>query len=169
MVRREHAVRVAAFTDLVGADLRFVNRQLGSGTRLLMDHLMQHHRIDPISLRGYESVIEESHVAVAACVASGVADVGPGIEAAALEFGLQFVPLVEEDYFLACLKPTLEHPAVARLREALASDGWGRILASLPGYAPAPAPGSVLRMSAALPWWSYRTARKRAAAPVQSA
>ena len=160
MVRKEHAYVVTGFTDFVGSGLRFVNRQLGSGTRLLMDHLVQQHRVAPASLPGYESVIEESHVAVAACVASGVADVGPGVEAAALEFGLHFVPLVDEDYFLACLKPNLEHPAVIRLRDVLASDGWERLLASLSGYAPPAAPGSVLRMTAALPWWSYRTPRR---------
>ncbi|HUP05956.1 MAG TPA: substrate-binding domain-containing protein [Caldimonas sp.] len=162
MVRKEHAGRVVAFADLVGSGLRFVNRQLGSGTRLLMDHFVEHDRIDVASLPDYESVIEESHVAVAACVASGVADVGPGIEAAAIEFGLHFVPLVEEEYFLVCLKPNLNHPAVLRLREVLASEGWVRVLASLPGYASPAAPGSVLRMTAALPWWTYRTPRRLA-------
>ena len=87
------------------------------------------------------------------------ADVGPGVEAAALEFGLHFVPLVEEDYFLVCLKPDLEHPAVLRLREVLAGDAWTHLLASLPGYAPAREPGKVLRMTEALPWWRYRSTR----------
>ena len=137
-----------------------MNRQLGSGTRLLMDHLLHEQRVRPADLQGYESTIEESHVAVAAAVASGVVDVGPGIEAAALEFGLHFVPLVEEDYFLACLKPSLEHPAVVRLREVLAGDAWARLLDTLPGYAPAREPGSVLRMTAGLPWWHYRTPRR---------
>ncbi len=108
-------------------------------------------------------MIEESHVALAACVASGAADVGPGVEAAALEFGLHFVPLVEEDYFLVCLKPDLEHPAVLRLREVLAGDAWTQLLTSLPGYAPVREPGKVLRMTEALPWWRYRTPHARPA------
>jgi len=71
------------------------------------------------------------------------------------------VPLVVEDYFLACLKPNLEHPAVSRLREVLGGHAWADLLGSLPGYAPAAAPGSVLRMTDALPWWHYRTPRRR--------
>ena len=161
MVRKEHASTVTAFSDLVGSGLTFVNRQLGSGTRLLMDHLVQQQGIDTSSLPGYESSVEESHVAIAACVASGVADVGPGIEAAACEFGLHFVPLVEEDYFLVCLKPNLVHPAVLRLREVLANKAWARLLGSLAGYSVPDEPGSVLRMTDALPWWHYRTPRQR--------
>jgi putative molybdopterin biosynthesis protein len=162
MVRKEHAASVTAFTDLVGSGLKFVNRQLGSGTRLLMDHLVRQHHVDTATLPGYESAVEESHVAIAACVASGVADVGPGIEAAACEFGLHFVPIVEEDYFLACLKPNLVHPAVVRLRGVLADDAWARLLGSLAGYSVPSDPGGVLRMTDALPWWHYRTPRQRA-------
>jgi putative molybdopterin biosynthesis protein len=160
MMRKEHARALTGVADLVASPLRFVNRQIGSGTRLLMDHLMHEHGIDPDTLVGYDTAIEVSHVAVAACVASGVADVGPGVEAAALEFGLHFVPLVEENYFLACLKPNLEHPAVHRLRALLAGDAWAKLLDSLPGYARPHAPGTVLRMTAALPWWRYRTPRR---------
>src|SRR5204863_6058042 len=115
--------------------------------------------IDPDALSRYHTEIEVSHGAVAACVASGVADVGPGIEAAALEFGLHFVPLVEEDYFLACLRENLEHPAVLRLRTLLAGEAWGKLLDSLPGYSRPRAPGTVLSMTAALPWWQYRVPR----------
>jgi molybdate-binding protein len=90
---------------------------------------------------------------VALCVASGLADAGVGVEAAALEFGLHFAPLVEENYFLACLKGNLGQPAVRRLCAALAGAGWKDILANLPGYQPALAPGEVLVMTEALPWW----------------
>jgi hypothetical protein len=96
---------------------------------------------------------EVTHVAVALCVASGLADAGVGVEAAALEFGLHFEPLVEENYFLACLKANLRDPAVQRLCAALAGAGWRDILANLAGYRPAIAPGKVLVMTDALPWW----------------
>jgi putative molybdopterin biosynthesis protein len=102
---------------------------------------------------------ENTHVAVALCVASGVVDAGIGIEAAALQFGLHFVPLVEESYFLACLGQHINHPAVERLREILAGPRWRGILADLPGYRPAAAPGSVLVIEQVLPWWR-RTAAK---------
>jgi molybdate-binding protein len=117
MLRREHAALVRALPDIVRQRLRFVNRQNGSGTRMLVEHLVQEHAMNASELAGLETYTEDTHVAVAACVASGLADVGLGIEAAALEFGLHFVPLVEEDYFLACLRPDLEHPAVLWLRE----------------------------------------------------
>ncbi|MEQ1683991.1 MAG: substrate-binding domain-containing protein [Burkholderiaceae bacterium] len=165
MLRREQAATVLSFPDLASQRLRFVNRQPGSGTRLLVDHLVQEHALDPTQLPGFFDTAEESHVAVAACVASGLADAGVGIESAAMEFGLHFVPLVEEDYFLACLKPDLEHPAVQRLCTVLAGAGWKSLLAGLPGYRPAATPGKVLVMTAALPWWRYARAKARGVEP----
>jgi putative molybdopterin biosynthesis protein len=159
MVRREHAATVHNLSDVMRHRLRFVNRQPGSGTRMLVDHLLHESSIDPRSLPGNDGLTEETHVAVAACVASGLADAGVGVEAAALQFGLHFAPLVEENYFLACLKPNLEHPAVRRLCTLLAGEGWSGILANLRGYRPALGPGKVLVMTAALPWWRYSKAK----------
>ncbi len=162
MMRRELAAQVRGFADIPHLQLRFVNRQAGSGTRMLVDHLMQQHAIAPDALLGYEQHIEHSHVAVALCIASGVADVGVGVEAAALEFGLHFEPLVEENYFLGCLKENLSRPAVERLRTVLASPRWREILANLPGYKPSEAPGSLLAVDDALPWWRPRNRRSTA-------
>jgi putative molybdopterin biosynthesis protein len=164
MVRREHAGLARTFPDVVRHALRFVNRQQGSGTRMLVDHLLHEHSIDPGALSGYVGHTEQTHVAVALCVASGVADAGIGVEAAALEFGLHFTALVEEDYFLACLKGNDAHAAVQRLCAALAGAGWKQILANLPGYRPAAAAGKVLVMEEALPWWrvAQADARRRA-------
>jgi putative molybdopterin biosynthesis protein len=125
----------------------------------LVDHLMHEYSIRPDGLSGYGGLTEETHVAVAACVASGLADAGVGVEAAALQFGLHFTPLVEENYFLACLKPNLTHPGIERLRAVLAGEGWRDILANLPGYQPAFAPGKILVMTAALPWWRFAKAK----------
>jgi putative molybdopterin biosynthesis protein len=161
MVRREHAALVRILPDVIRLGLRFVNRQPGSGTRMLVDHLLQEHAIEPGDLRGYAEHVEETHVAVALCVASSTADVAIGIEAAALEFGLHFAPLVEENYFLACMTENLQHPAVQRLRRVLAGAGWGSILAQLPGYRPALYPGEVLVMTEALPWWRPTKAQAR--------
>lgn len=161
MVRREHAPVIRTFSDVVRQRLRFVNRQPGSGTRMLVDHLVHEYSIDPSALFGEFGHTEETHVAVALCVASGTADAGVGIEAAALEFGLHFAPLVEENYFLACLKDNLAHAAVQRLCAVLAGAGWEEILAALPGYQPALAPGRVLVMTEALPWWRYTRKKAR--------
>jgi putative molybdopterin biosynthesis protein len=161
MVRREHAALVRTFPDVVRHGLRFVNRQQGSGTRMLVDHLLHEHSILPEALSGYMGHTEQTHVAVALCVASGVADAGVGVEAAALEFGLHFTPLVEEDYFLACLKGNIAHTAVQRLCAVLAGEEWRDMLANLPGYQPAAAPGKVLMMEKALPWWRHAQADAR--------
>ena len=148
---------------LAGGALRFVNRQPGSGTRLLMDHLIAEQGIEPGQIAGYLATPEDSHVAVAAAVASGAADVGPGIEAAARQFALDFLPLVDEDYFLVCLKDALDHPAVAKLRALLAGPAWPQALHDLPGYAVRRG-GEVLSLTQALPWWHYRAPK----APVGS-
>ncbi|MDP9090036.1 MAG: helix-turn-helix transcriptional regulator [Pseudomonadota bacterium] len=153
MVRREHAPLIRTFPDVIRHHLRFVNRQVGSGTRMLIDHLMHEHSIEARDLPGFDGLTEQTHVAVALCVASGIADAGIGVEAAALEFGLHFAPLVEENYFLACLKENLSDAAVQRLCSALAGSAWREILANLAGYRPAQAPGKVLVMTEALPWW----------------
>ena len=169
MVAKGNPHAIATPADLTRRPLRFVNRQPGSGTRLLMDHLLDQQRIDPAQVGGYLDHLEDSHVAVAASIASGLADVGPGIEAAARQFGLDFVPLLGEDYFLVCLKESLDHPAVQRLREALAGEGWQRDVAALPGYAPSRS-GEVLAMTRALAWWHFRAPKKKpapAAKPAQ--
>jgi putative molybdopterin biosynthesis protein len=161
MVRREHSQLIRTFPDVIRHRLRFVNRQAGSGTRMLIDHLMHEHSIEARDLPGFDGLTEETHVAVALCVASGIADAGVGVEAAALEFGLHFAPLVEENYFLACLKENLAHAAVQRLCSALAESGWREILANLPGYRPAVAPGKVLVMTEVLPWWPKLKSRPK--------
>ena len=134
---------------------RFVNRQAGSGTRLLMDHLLQQAGLEPHAVPGYLTRNEQTHVAVAAAVAAGSADLGLGIEAAASEFGLDFAPLVDEDYYLVCLKPALETPAVRDLRATLASAAGAQTLQGLPGYG-VQRPGEVLSLTRALPWWPRR-------------
>ncbi len=170
MVRADNPHRLRGLPDLAGAngrEARFINRQSGSGTRLLMDHLLAEQAIDPADVRGYDGPTEDSHLAVAAAVASGLGDVGPGIEAAARQFGLHFIPLIAEEYFLVCLKDALEHPAVLKLRATLEGTAWPDALASLPGYAPERS-GQVLSLTQALPWWHFRVAKKPAAKPADT-
>ena len=153
---------VPTWQNLCDGKLRFVNRQTGSGTRLLLEHLAQTGGNDLRRIDGYDSRVEDTHMAVAATVASGQADVGLGVEAAAREFGLGFVPLAQEDYYLVCLKPALDSPAVAQLREVLASRPWADAIASLAGYS-VQRGGEVLSLTHALPWWEFARPRKRAA------
>jgi putative molybdopterin biosynthesis protein len=163
MMRREFALRVRNLADVSRSRLRFVNRQPGSGTRMLIDGLLKRDGVAVDALIGYQQHYETSHVAVALCIASGVADVGVGVEAAALELGLHFEPLVQENYFLACLKDNVSHPAVGALRAALGGVRWSAILANLPGYRTSPAAGSLLAIEEALPWCATPRTRRAAA------
>ncbi len=162
MVNRAWASRVIGIHDLRREGLRFVNRATGCGTRLLMDTLIDDAGIDRTAINGWEERTEETHVAVAAAIASGAGDVGPGLAAAAHSFGLGFVPLVEENYYLVCLKDVLDSPAVLRLREMLASPEWRSVIEGLPGYAAVADAGEVLSLSKTLPWWSFKQPRARA-------
>ena len=162
--RRSQGLIVAAGNPLglTGlADLpraRLANRGLGSGTRVLFDELLAQAGIAPASIRGYDSS-ESSHSAVAQAVASGAADAGLGIEAAARARGLGFVPLVQEHYFLVCLKDILDEPATLALRELLRGEAWKAVLQALPGYAPLRS-GEVLSLTEQLPWWQLPPKRK---------
>lgn len=149
---------LSSFADLArGA--RFVNRALGTGTRLLAEELLAGAGLASALLQGWDRV-EPSHAAVAQAVASGSADAGLAIEAVAQARGLGFVPLVEEDYYLVCLRSLLEQPPVLALRQVLASAAWQDLLGALPGYRPLRS-GEVLSLSAQLPWWHYARAKRR--------
>src|SRR6202008_92748 len=106
---------------------------------------------------GFESA-EPPHSPVAQAVASGSADAGLGIEPAARARGLDFVPLLQEDYYLVCMKDALEEPAVRSLRAFLRSPAWQERLRTLPGYEPMNS-GEVLSLKDQLPWWSFRTGK----------
>ena len=152
----DSAQGAALLRALAAGQHRFVNRQQGSGTRLLLEHLLAEQGLTTSGITGYDTHVEETHVAVAAAVAAGTADVGLGVEAAAREFGLAFMPLALEDYYLVCLKAALDTPSVLALRQALASTAWATALQTLPGYGPQQA-GEVLSLTRALPWWRYRS------------
>ena len=144
---------VVTLADLVRPGLRFVNRARGSGTRLLLDQLMEQASLNTSNLIGYHSA-EASHAAVAQAIVAGAADAGLGIEAAAVSRGLGFVPLVQEDYLLVCLKTALEQSPVEALLRVLRSEAWGEALAALPGYEPLDC-GKVLSLTQVLPWWDF--------------
>ena len=133
VLTRGNPARVHSFRDAVRKQLRFVNRQRGSGTRLLIDRLIAAERLDPAELPGYGSE-EFTHRAVAATVASGAADVGFGLRAAAAEYGLGFVPRARERYYLAVRASALATPALARLIEALRGPLLARAAGRLRGY-----------------------------------
>lgn len=125
--------RVRGVEDLRREDLRFVNRPQGSGTRMLTELLLERHGLQPTEVRGWEST-EFTHAAVAAYIASGMADVGLGVQTAAQRFGLTFLPLLRERYFLAVRTSALGSPGMQRLLDLLGSPGYRATVAAMAGY-----------------------------------
>jgi putative molybdopterin biosynthesis protein len=119
--------------DLARPGIRFVNRQKGSGTRVLLDYHLKQRGIDPARIAGYERE-EFTHMAVAAAVLSGAAGAGLGILAAARALGLDFVPLFQERYDLAIPRRHWDSPLLAPLRQALASEEYRAAVTALGGY-----------------------------------
>lgn len=158
IVARGNPLALHTLADVARTGARFVNRPLGTGTRVLLGDLLAMAGLTPEDITGYE-VTEPSHGAVAQAVAAGAADVGMGIALAAHARGLDFVPLVHERYHLACLKSTLDQPATRALRTLLQTPEWLAHMQALPGYTPLHC-GEVLAMSTVLPWWRF--ARRKA-------
>lgn len=155
MVGPGNPLNLNGLTDLVnlkkGKKPRFANRALGTGTRVVLDELLAAAGLDAADIVGYDHT-EPSHAAVAHAVLSGQADAGLGIEAAAVQAGLGFVPLVKENYHLVCLKSALEQPGISALQALLKTPLWQETIASIPGYA-ALKSGDVLSLRKVLPWW----------------
>jgi molybdate transport repressor ModE-like protein len=124
---------ITGLADLVRPDLRFVNRQQGSGTRVLLELLLADAGIDRTKISGYATT-EFTHAAVAAYVASGMADVSFGVETAARRFDLDFIPVIREQYFFACEKKSLDAPLLVAAQAAMNSENFRSVLATLPGY-----------------------------------
>ena len=135
IVARGNPLKLHSLADIAARGARMVNRQRGSGTRSLIDQLLAANGIDPARIDGYAHE-EFTHDAVAASVASGSADAGFGIEAAAARYDLDFVPLVDERYGFALRRAALDSPAGQLLMRRLAGKTFRARLLALPGYAP---------------------------------
>jgi len=134
ILARGNPLRVRDVSDLIDGALVLVNRQPGSGTRLLLDRLLVRAGADPAGIPGYGNE-EFTHAAVAATVAAGKADVGFGIRAAAAQFGLAFVPVATERYLFACRRRMLDRETMQAFRALLAAPATRSVIRPLPGYA----------------------------------
>ena len=161
MVAKGNPHGLRGIDHLARPKLRFINRQPGSGTRLLFDQLIWDAGIDQRSIHGYNSE-EFTHLAVAATIAGGMADAGFGIKAAAANFGLDFIPLTNEHYFLLAHEATLERPQVADLIRFISGAQFRSVVAGLAGY-DASQSGMVTDIRSTLPWFDS-TSRKGSAA-----
>ena len=141
LVHREQGLIVApgnplslrGIEDLARPGLRYVNRQRGAGTRVLLDHELGRRGIAPEAVGGYARE-EHTHLAVAAAVAAGRADCGLGVLAAARAFGLGFVPVTREPYDLVMAAETVDDPVLAPLWELLSSRAFLERVEALGGY-----------------------------------
>jgi molybdate transport repressor ModE-like protein len=125
---------VHALRDIATKRLRLVNRQPGSGTRILLDRLLVAEGLTAAGLAGYANE-EFTHAAVAATVASGKADAGFGLQAAATAFGLAFVPVAQESYLFACRRRAVDSAPIAAFRGLLAGSETREAVDRLAGYA----------------------------------
>ncbi|MGH7774351.1 MAG: molybdopterin biosynthesis protein [Candidatus Binatia bacterium] len=119
--------------DIARSGITFINRQPGSGTRVLLDFQLRQLGIDPAVIHGYERE-EFTHMAIGVAIASGLADVGLGVRSAANALGLDFISVGEEQYDLLCQRPFFESERGKKLMEVIGSDGFKKSVAALGGY-----------------------------------
>lgn len=124
---------LSAWKDAGRPDLSIVNRQRGAGTRVLLDYELEKAGVASKNVRGYDRE-EYTHLAVAAAVASGTADAGPGIRAAARALQLEFVPLAHERYELVIPREHYESELLQPLLELLHDAAFRNAVSALPGY-----------------------------------
>lgn len=124
---------IQGLPDLIRPGLRYVNRQRGAGTRVMLDHELEQLGIDPTAITGYQRE-EPTHLGVAAAVAAGRADCGLGVQAAAVAFGLGFVPVGEEPYDLVLDSTSLDSPVVRPLFALLDDRTFQQAIMEMGGY-----------------------------------
>ena len=133
IVKRGNPKKIAGLDALARPDLMFVNRQPGSGTRVLLDYELKRLQMNPAGIRGYERE-EFTHMAVGVAVASGLADAGLGVRSAANALGLDFIPVGEEQYDLVFLRSFFDSEKGRRLLDTIRSQGFKRAVNDLGGY-----------------------------------
>jgi molybdate-binding protein/DNA-binding transcriptional regulator YhcF (GntR family) len=133
MVKQGNPKHILSNRDLIRPDITFVNRQKGSGTRILLDAQLRQLGIPHTKVKGYKHE-EITHSAVASVIARGDADVGLGAQSAASAAGLDFIPIVKERYDLVTLQENLSNPLVQKLIEVVQQESFHEMLRSIPGY-----------------------------------
>ena len=126
-------LKIAGLRDLARPDVRFVNRQVGSGTRMLLELMLEGQGMSPNDVAGFNSA-EFTHSAVAAYIASGMADVGLGVRTAAQRFRLDFIPLLRERYFFAMRRDAVDDPLIRQLISVLQLPEYHDRVNELTGY-----------------------------------
>ncbi len=133
MVANGNPKNILGITDLKRSGIQFVNRQKGSGTRILTDYLLRKNGIDTKEIRGYDRDMT-THMAVAAAVDSGTADAGIGVSSAARAMGLDFISIGFEEYDFIIPEQYMDTEMIRNFLEVLRSSEFERILKELGGY-----------------------------------
>lgn len=133
MLQKGNPLGIRGFGDIIKENVRYVNRQKGSGTRILADHLCRREGLDPGKIYGYDRE-ELTHTSVAAQIAGGSADAGMGIFSAAKLYGLDFLPVCTEEYDLLINEQSWDEPLVQQLVSTLKSPAFRKRMEELGGY-----------------------------------
>ncbi|WP_447965525.1 substrate-binding domain-containing protein [Nitrospira sp. Ecomares 2.1] len=134
LIQQGNPKHIRTVEDFGQGGIRLVNREVGAGARFLLDTLLQKSGLTGEMLLGYDNEVP-SHLEVARLIRDGIADVGIGVEAAARHFGLDFIPLREEQYDLIMRREFLtSHPVMSQFLDAMVSHPFRREIESLGGY-----------------------------------
>ena len=142
MVQKGNPMNIQTFADIAKEGLRYVNRQKGSGTRILTDYLVKQNGLDVDAIYGYDRE-ELTHTSVAAQIVNGSADAGMGIYSAAKLYDLDFIPICIEEYDLIIPDHAWDTPQVQQLLRTLKSEAFREKLLSMGGYT-LDAPGEII-------------------------
>ena len=133
MVAKGNPLKIEKFSDIAREGVRYVNRQKGSGTRILTDYLCKKENVDPDAIYGYDRE-ELTHTSVAAQIVSGSADAGMGIYSAAKLYDLDFIPICIEEYDLIIPDHAWETPQVQQMLATMKTQAFKEKLMDLGGY-----------------------------------
>ena len=133
MVAKGNPLGIQTFSDIAKDGLRYVNRQKGSGTRILTDYLCRQNGLDTAAIYGYDRE-ELTHTSVAAQIVSGIADAGMGIYSAAKLYDLDFIPICIEEYDLIIPDHAWDTPMVQQLLATMKSDAFREKILAMGGY-----------------------------------
>ena len=133
MVAKGNPLNIEKFEDIARSGLRYVNRQKGSGTRILTDYLCKQNGLDTAAIYGYDRE-ELTHTSVAAQIVSGSADAGMGIYSSAKLYDLDFIPICIEEYDLIVPDHAWDTPQVQMMLATLKSEAFREKIRSLGGY-----------------------------------
>jgi putative molybdopterin biosynthesis protein len=133
IVQHGNPKKIRGLKDLLRKEITLINRQKGSGTRILLDHTLKTLSLDPNQIHGYERE-EFTHMAVASTVASGMADAGLGILPAARAMNLDFIPIAKERYDLIIPAIYFEDKKIQRMIETIRSDEFKKMVSQMGGY-----------------------------------